>query len=88
MIPGTSPSGREMWGTSWVSTGDGAHGPITQAAIDAAAPALLARNYLFVRLRYYHDIVAGNRSQRVFLLGWVARINELFERITSARGAL
>ena len=62
---------------------DGAHGPITQAAIGAADPALLARDYLLVRLRYYHDIVAGKRSQRVFLLGWVARINELFERIAS-----
>ena len=35
--------------------------------IDALDPALLARNYLLVRLRYYHDIVAGNRSQAAVL---------------------
>lgn len=58
---------------------DGRTGPITQAAIQAADPASLARDYQLVRLRYFHDIVTGDRSQRVFVLGWVARINELFE---------
>jgi lysozyme family protein len=64
---------------------DGIHGPLTQAAIDAANPARLARDMLLVRLVFYRDIVRGDQRQETFLEGWVARLCELYEAVRTSQ---
>lgn len=52
---------------------DGVMGPKTLAALTAADPAVFLFKYALERLRLYVQICRGDRTQRVFLLGWVDR---------------
>lgn len=52
---------------------DGVVGPKTLAALTAADPAVFLFKYTLERLRLYVQICRGDRTQRVFLLGWIDR---------------
>lgn len=55
------------------TTPDGAFGPKTLAAVNAMEPRLFVALYALARIARYRDIVVRNKSQRVFLLGWIQR---------------
>ena len=55
---------------------DGVIGPKTLAALLASPGPLLKAVYVNQRLKWYASIVNRDRSQRVFLLGWVNRLVE------------
>ena len=52
---------------------DGSIGPKTLAAINAADPALFVSAYALAKIARYRDIVTRDRSQGIFLLGWINR---------------
>lgn len=56
---------------------DGAVGPVTLAAVNAAAPDILARRLIEARLEFVEGIVRRSPSQRRFLKGWRRRICDL-----------
>lgn len=56
------------------TTPDGRIGPKTTAALNAADPDLFCARYALAKLARYRDIVARDRSQQRFLLGWVNRL--------------
>lgn len=58
------------------ATPDGALGPRTLAAINAADPALFRALYALAKVKRYAEIVNRDRSQGKFLLGWIHRTLE------------
>lgn len=58
---------------------DGKHGPMTQAALEAAQKGALFGEWYAARLRFYYEIVKKKPSQKTFLLGWIARMVHLHE---------
>ena len=55
------------------ATPDGAFGPRTIAAINAADPEKFILAYALAKITRYRDIVTRDRSQLKFLLGWINR---------------
>jgi lysozyme family protein len=55
-------------------TPDGRFGPKTLQAINTTDPALFEARFALAKLARYRDIVARDRTQQKFLLGWVNRI--------------
>lgn len=55
------------------ATPDGAVGPRTLAALNAADPALFCMAFALAKIARYRDIVTRDRSQDKFLLGWINR---------------
>lgn len=55
------------------ATPDGAMGPKTLEALNAMEPRLFMALYALARIARYRDIVARDRSQGKFLLGWINR---------------
>lgn len=60
---------------------DGACGPATLAAVNAAPPRALFAALLARRIAGYADLVQNDRSQLVFLEGWNARAAEFIDRL-------
>ena len=56
---------------------DGVVGPLTIAAVNKHNPADLFARIKTARLTFLNDIVKNNPSQRVFLKGWINRLNDL-----------
>lgn len=52
---------------------DGVIGPISVAAINSIAPEVFIAQYTLAKIARYRDIVAKDRSQLKFLLGWINR---------------
>lgn len=59
------------------TTPDGVLGPKTLEAINAQDPALFAARYALARIARYVAIVRRDRTQAVFLLGWITRALEV-----------
>jgi lysozyme family protein len=55
------------------ATPDGVFGPRTLAAVNAMDPRLFEALYALAKIARYRDIVARDRSQIKFLLGWLNR---------------
>lgn len=55
------------------ATPDGRIGPKTLAALNAADPDKFVLAYTLAKIARYRDIVTRDKSQRVFLLGWINR---------------
>lgn len=55
------------------ATPDGRIGPKTLAALNAADPEKFALAYTLAKIARYRDIVARDRSQIKFLVGWINR---------------
>jgi lysozyme family protein len=55
---------------------DGHIGKITIGACHAMAPAFLRARYIAARYRFYGQIVNRDRSQLVFVVGWLNRMAE------------
>ena len=58
------------------TTPDGIMGPITLKAINTYGPHTLFDKIKEARIKFYEDIVEENPSQKVFLKGWLNRIDE------------
>ena len=58
-------------------TADGAIGPQTIAAVQAAAPVTLANQLLDMRAAFYQQVVTENPSEAEFLSGWMNRVAAL-----------
>lgn len=58
------------------TTPDGIMGPITLNAINTYGPHTLFDKIKEARIKFYEDIVKENPSQKVFLKGWLNRIDE------------
>ena len=56
---------------------DGVVGPLTIAAVNKQSPADLFAHIKAARITFLNDIVKNNPSQRVFLKGWLNRLNDL-----------
>ena len=56
---------------------DGKFGPKTKLALDGCSEESFCREFLNVRENFYHRIVEHRPSQKVFLRGWMNRINQL-----------
>ena len=54
---------------------DGGIGPMTLAAIRAVNQDELYRQYKQARIAYYNGLVAKNADLKVFLKGWLNRVN-------------
>lgn len=54
---------------------DGKYGPKTRAALDSVDEDEFCDAFLNIREKFYHKIVAKRPSQKVFLRGWLNRIN-------------
>lgn len=54
-------------------TPDGAFGPRTVQALNAASPEIFVLSYALAKIARYRDIVTRDRSQLKFLLGWINR---------------
>lgn len=65
---------------------DGVIGEFTLAAIADQDQATIIQNISNERTQFYHDIVARNPSQKMFLNGWLRRINEVTEYTLNALG--
>jgi len=55
------------------ATPDGAFGPRTVAAINAADPEKFVLSYALAKITRYRDIVQRDRTQIKFLVGWINR---------------
>lgn len=55
---------------------DGQIGPVTLAAVSAMAPDLLRARYIAARYKFYGEIIARDRSQLAFIVGWLNRMKE------------
>lgn len=55
---------------------DGHIGPQTIGACEAMAPTFLRARYIAARYRFYGEIVNRDRSQLVFIVGWLNRMAE------------
>lgn len=58
---------------------DGKLGPISEAAINSMEPVRLYQKLLARRVVFYGEIVNRDRSQAVFILGWLRRAAEFIE---------
>ena len=58
-------------------TADGAIGPQTIAAVQAAEPVTLANQLLDMRAAFYQQVVTENPSEAEFLSGWMNRVAAL-----------
>ena len=58
-------------------TADGIVGPKTIGAINSREPRRLFELIKNVRISHYQAIVAANPSQKIFLKGWVNRVNNI-----------
>lgn len=56
---------------------DGVVGPKTLSAINSQDPETFFNRIKAARERFYHDIIAKSPSQRVFLKGWINRLDSL-----------
>lgn len=56
---------------------DGLIGNQTLNAVKLVQPLVLAQRYCDARERFFYDICAANPSQKVFLSGWVNRIDHI-----------
>lgn len=56
---------------------DGIVGPKTIAALNSKQPQVMFRLIYDTRAKYYNQIVANNPTQKVFLKGWMNRLNDL-----------
>lgn len=56
-------------------TVDGEIGPNTIAAANALNPELLKLRYIVARYKFYGEIVQRDRSQSVFMAGWMNRMS-------------
>lgn len=56
---------------------DGATGPKTLAAVAQIDPVTLAADYCNARAAFVQGIIAANPAQRIFLNGWINRINHI-----------
>ena len=56
-------------------TVDGEIGPNTIAAANALNPELLKLRYIVARYKFYGEIVQRDRSQAVFMAGWMSRMS-------------
>lgn len=56
-------------------TDDGVIGPVTVAKVNSVNQEDLFNKYKQVRINFYNAIVEHNPSQKVFLKGWMNRIN-------------
>ena len=54
-------------------TPDGRIGPVTLRALNAADPTVFSLAYTLAKIGRYRDIVQRDRTQMVFLLGWLNR---------------
>lgn len=54
---------------------DGEVGPITLAAINHAAPVVLFEQFKDARIDYYTRLAENKPSMKVFLKGWLNRVN-------------
>lgn len=68
-------------------TPDRSIGPMTWRALERADPALLAQHVLSLRRAYHRHRVALVPSSRVFLKGWMNRVDELERTVRLARGS-
>lgn len=55
------------------ATPDGKMGPVSLAAINSMVPDLFVLAYALAKIARYRDIVARDKTQIKFLLGWLAR---------------
>ena len=55
------------------ATPDGAIGPVTLRALNAADPTVFGLAYSMAKIGRYRDIVTRDKSQAGFLLGWINR---------------
>lgn len=53
---------------------DGVIGPVTIRAAQVANPDALRARYIAIRYRFYGDIINRDRSQLVFIAGWLNRM--------------
>lgn len=58
------------------ATPDGKVGPKTIEALNAIDPALFLAHYTIAKIARYRDIVRRDKTQGVFLLGWINRALE------------
>ena len=56
---------------------DGVVGPLTIAAVNKQSPADLFARIKAARITFLNDIVKNNPSQKIFLKGWINRLNDL-----------
>ena len=56
---------------------DGAIGPKTLALVSGMQDHSLASIILNLRIKYYHALVAARPNMKVFLAGWINRVNDL-----------
>ena len=56
---------------------DGKFGPKTKRALEECDECDFCNTFLDVRENFYHKIVERRSSQKVFLRGWLNRINQL-----------
>lgn len=55
---------------------DGKLGPVTVGAYELADKSLVRARYMIARYRFYGAIAARDRTQRIFLTGWLSRLAE------------
>lgn len=55
---------------------DGAVGPVTLNALNSGSPAKVYNDYKQRRIRFYHYLADNRAGQKVFLEGWLNRINK------------
>lgn len=60
---------------------DGAIGPKTLEVVNNLEPGMLSSLYLAERKEYYEDIVARNKSQGIFLKGWLGRLDRIAREV-------
>lgn len=61
--------------TAAAVTVDGVIGPNTLRAANALNPELLKMRYIVARYKFYGEIIQRDRSQAVFMAGWMGRMN-------------
>ena len=67
-------------------TADGAIGPATLAAVQAADPIALCNGICDQRTAYYNAIVASHPNDQEYLEGWLRRVNEMRTFTTDPNG--
>jgi len=60
-------------------TEDGVIGPVTIAAVNNSAPLDIIKNLSETRTNFYHAIINRDKSQKIFLNGWMRRIDTVTE---------
>lgn len=55
---------------------DGVFGPNTKACVEAVSPELLLARYIAIRYRFYGRIIINDRTQLVFMRGWMSRMQD------------